>query len=66
MFQSLFTPPNRTRTLLFLGLCLGLVVAAALVGIDDNPVGLIMAALSGISLVLAFTHAWRGGLFYSR
>ncbi len=66
MLQSLFTPPNRTRTLLFLGLCLGLAVAAALVGIDDNPPGLIMAALSGLSLVLAFTHAWRSASRFQR
>jgi hypothetical protein len=66
MLESFSTPRNRTRTLLFLGLCALLAIAAAGVGIDDNPPGIALALLSAASLVLAFAHPWRSAARFRR
>lgn len=36
-----------------------LAIAAAAVGIDDNPLGILLAFLSATAFVLAFVHPWR-------
>ena len=41
------------------GICGLLAIAAALVGIDDNLPGILLALLAAIALVLAFVHPWR-------
>ena len=52
-------PPHRTTTLALVALAVILAVAAVLIGIDDNPPGAALAALSGVALVTAFVHHWR-------
>lgn len=53
--------PSRGRnwTLLLLAACLLLAVAAALVGIDDNLPGILLALFAALAFVLAFAHPWR-------
>ena len=52
-------PPHRLATLALIALAAVLAVAAVLVGIDDNPPGAALAALSGAALVTAFVHHCR-------
>ncbi len=58
MLQAL-TRPNRGLTIALLVLCTGLAIAAALVGVSDNPPGLLLALLAGMAAVTAFVHPWR-------
>jgi len=53
------TPHNRIRTLILLVTCGLLAIAAAVVGINDNPPGILLAFLAAIAFVLAFVHPWR-------
>jgi hypothetical protein len=57
MLQALATPRDRTRTLVFLAL--GGAAAIVLVGISDNPPGILLALAAAVALVLAFVHPWR-------
>lgn len=59
MWEAFSEPGNRGRTLalLVIGGLLGL--AAGLVGMDDNPPGILLAYLSASALVLAVAHPWR-------
>ncbi len=59
MLQVLATPRDRTRSLIFLAVCGAAAIAAALVGIDDNPPGIFLALAAAVALVLAFVHPWR-------
>jgi len=58
MLQA-FSPKNRLWTFIFLVAAALLALAAAVVGIDDNPLGLSLVIFSAASLVLTFTHSWR-------
>jgi hypothetical protein len=58
MLQA-FTRPNRRLTIGLFVLCSGLAIAAALVGLADNPPGLLLALLAGMAAVAAFVHPWR-------
>ena len=53
------TSRDRNRTLGFLAICALLALAAAAVGIDDNPPGLTLAFLSAAAFILSFAHPWR-------
>jgi len=59
MIDALSTPHNRIRTLILLAICGLLAIAAAVVGIDDNPPGILLAFLAATAFVLAFVHPWR-------
>ncbi|HLF80050.1 MAG TPA: hypothetical protein VJB57_21430 [Dehalococcoidia bacterium] len=59
MLQALATPRDRTRTLIFLAICGAAAIAAALVGISDNPLGIFLVLAAGAAFVLAFVHPWR-------
>jgi hypothetical protein len=59
MIDALSTPRNRIRTLFLLVICGLLAIAAAAVGIDDNPPGILLAFLAATAFVLAFVHPWR-------
>lgn len=59
MIDALSTPRNRIRTLIFLVISGLSAIAAAAVGIDDNPPGILLAFLAAIAFVLAFVHPWR-------
>ena len=54
---SRFKP--RGSTLGFLGATALLTLAASLVGISDNPPGILLLYGAGICLVLAMAHRWR-------
>ena len=54
-----FSTPHRRRTLLLIVVCGVLAAVAGAVGIDDKPLGLLLAFLSATALVLAFVHPWR-------
>jgi hypothetical protein len=59
MFEAFSTPRSRRWT--FFLFAIGGVLAAAVgaVGIDDNPLGVALAFLSGTALVLALVHPWK-------
>jgi hypothetical protein len=59
MIAAFSTPHNRTNTFVLLAVCGLLAIAAATVGIDDNPPGVLLAFLAATAFVLAFVHPWR-------
>jgi len=59
MIDALSTPRNRIRTLIILVICGLLAIAAATVGVSDNPPGILLAFLAANAFVLAFIHPWR-------
>ena len=59
MIAAFSTPHNRTNTFILLAICGLLAIAAATVGIDDNPPGVLLAFLAATAFVIAFVHPWR-------
>jgi hypothetical protein len=59
MLQAFATPRNRRRTLILLVACGALATAAAVIGIDDNLPGILVAYLAVVVLILAFVHPAR-------
>jgi hypothetical protein len=59
MSAAFLTPSNRNKTFILLAICVLLAIAAVVVGIDDNPPGILLALLSATAFVLAFVHPWR-------
>jgi len=59
MLEALSTPRNRTLTFVFLAICCASATAAIVVGISDNPPGILLAFGAATALVLAFVHPWR-------
>jgi len=59
MLEALSNPRDRTRTLVFLAIFGALATAAVIVGIEDNPPGILLAFGSATALVLAVIHPWR-------
>jgi uncharacterized membrane protein len=59
MTGAFSTPNNRKMTLILLVICGLSAIAAAAVGIDDNPPGILLAFLAVTAFVLAFVHPWR-------
>ena len=59
MIDAFSTPHNRIKTLILLVICGLSAIAAAAVGIDDNPPGILLAFLATTAFVLAFVHPWR-------
>jgi hypothetical protein len=59
MIDALSTPRNRIKTLILLVICGFLAFIATVVGISDNPPGIILAYGAAIAFVLAFVHPWR-------
>lgn len=59
MFDSFSIPRNRIKTLILLVICGLLAIAAAVVGINDNPPGILLSFLAATAFVLAFAHPWR-------
>lgn len=59
MIGAFSTPGNRNKTLILLALCGLLTIAAAAIGVDDNPPGVLLAYLAAFAFVLAFVHPWR-------
>ena len=59
MIDVFSTPRNRIMTFIFLVICGLLAIASVVVGIDDNPPGIMLAYLAATAFVLAFSHPWR-------
>jgi len=54
-----FAPPHRAVTVGLITLAALLAAAAVLIGIDENPPGIILAVLAGALFVTALVHHWR-------
>ena len=50
---------NRILSPIILAICGLLAIAAGVVGIDDNPPGILLAFLAAAAFVIAFVHPWR-------
>jgi hypothetical protein len=59
MIDAFSTLQNKKRTFILLGTAVLLGIAAAVIGIDDNPPGILFAFLGITAFVLAFAHPWR-------
>lgn len=59
MIDAFSTPRNRIKTFIFLVTCGLLAIASVVVGIDENPPGILLALLAAVTFVLAFSHPWR-------
>ena len=59
MIDAFSTPRNRIKTFIFLVTCGLLAIASVVVGIDDNPPGVLLAYLAATAFILAFSHPWR-------
>ena len=59
MIAAFSTPSNRNKTFILMATCGLLIIAAAIVGVDDNPPGILLAFLAATAFVLAFAHPWR-------
>ena len=59
MSDSLSSPRNRKRTLILLAVCAFSAGAAVVIGIDDNPPGVLLALLAAVTFIMAFAHPWR-------
>jgi hypothetical protein len=59
MLEALSAPHNRTVTFVLLAVCCASAIAAILVGISDNPPGIILAFAAATAFILAFVHPWR-------
>ena len=50
---------NRKVTFTFLAISIISVVIAFIIGIDDNPPGLLLCFIGAVALILVFVHRWR-------
>jgi len=66
MLQVFATPRNRTLTIVLLATCCACVLGAAVVGISDNPPGIILAYLAATAFVVGWVHPWRTARQYLR
>ena len=57
--KKLFEPPNQKITLILLIAGILLLVAGSIIGIADNPPGLVVMFVGIILLLFAFIHLWR-------
>ena len=66
MLEALSTPLNRQRTYLLLALSAALGVVSGVIGISDNPPGLLCAFVSAVVFFLAFAHPWKTSKQFQR
>ena len=59
MLDAFSTSRYRIKMLILLGVSVLLAISSAIVGIDDNPLGVLLAFFAAIAGVLAFVHPWR-------
>jgi hypothetical protein len=59
VIEALSTHRNRVLTVVFLAIAAALAAAAGIVGVSDNPPGILLAYGAAAALVLAFVHPWR-------
>ncbi len=65
MSDALSTPVSKNRIYIFLALCGLFAIGAAIIGIDDNPPGVLLAYLAAFAFLLAFVHHWRSARQYA-
>ena len=59
MFNALSTPCNRILTSVFMAICAVSAIGAIVVGVSDNPPGIVLAFAAATAFILAFVHPWR-------
>jgi uncharacterized membrane protein (UPF0136 family) len=59
MIEAFSTSRIRIQSIILLVISGLLTIAAAVVGFNDNPPGILLAFLAAIAFVLAFAHPWR-------
>jgi len=59
MIDAFSTRSNRIKTLILLVICCLSAIASTIVGINENPPGILLALLAAVTFVLAFSHPWR-------
>jgi uncharacterized membrane protein (UPF0136 family) len=59
MITAFTSRRNLIPTLVLLAVCALSAIAAIVIGIDDNPPGILLAFLAAVALILAFAHPWR-------
>ena len=59
MIEVLSTPHNRILTIVFLAIGCASATSAVVVGISDNPPGILLAFGAAAAFVIAFVHPWR-------
>ncbi len=59
MIDAFSTRSNRIKTLILLVICCLSAIASTVVGIDENPPGILLALFAAVTFVLAFSHPWR-------
>jgi len=59
MINVLSTRQNRILTIVFLAISIVFAVSAFIVGISDNPPGILLAFGSAVALILAVVHPWK-------
>lgn len=60
IISNLRSQLKRPWTLQYLGAGILLLAVALIIGLDDNPAGILIAFASSILLFFAFVHHWRG------
>jgi len=59
IFKILFNEDNRKKTVILLSISIVLIFFALIIGIDDNPPGVLSIYVGFIFLMLTFIHYWR-------
>ncbi len=59
MGEAFSTQRNRIKTLTFLAICGLFAITSSVLGIDDNPPGVLLALLAAVAFILAFAHPWQ-------
>jgi len=59
MIDAFSTRSNRIKTLILLVICCLSAIASTVVGIDENPPGILLALIAAVTFILAFSHPWR-------
>jgi hypothetical protein len=58
-FLALFNIGNRKKTLTYLLLSIVLIIASLIVGISDNPPGIVLIGVGTICFYYSFVHIWK-------
>ena len=58
------TKSSRKASFILLAICCVSLVAAFLIGIDDNPPGLLLCLIAAAAFFLAFVHTWRKAKYF--
>ncbi len=59
MVEAFSTSRSRIKAFVLLEVCVLFAISSVVVGINDNPPGVLLAFIAAIAGVLAFVHPWR-------